>query len=91
MDQDPEICTRGNSMLGLLQLRSGPPDARAAAEKTLCADAHLAMFFRFRRPFLAPPDSSSGFDVTRSILDMILIQGISKLTMADIADNTPLL
>ena len=53
-------------------------------------DAHFAMSLRRRIPFLAPPDLSSAFDVTKSILDMILIHGISKLTMADIADRTPL-
>src|ERR1700720_1455907 len=52
--------------------------------------AHLAMFLRLRIPFLAPPVGSSEFSVTRSILDIMLIQGISRLTMADIADNTPL-
>ena len=37
-----------------------------------------------------PPAGSSGFTVTRSILDMMFIHGISRLTIADIADNTPL-
>jgi hypothetical protein len=48
------------------------------------------MFLLPRKPFLAPPDGSSGFEVTKSIFDMMFIQGISKLTMADMADRTPL-
>jgi hypothetical protein len=52
--------------------------------------AYLAIFLRFLKPFLAPPDGSSAFEVTRSILDIIFIQGISRFTIADIADNTPL-
>lgn len=51
---------------------------------------HLAMFFRPRKPFRAPPDGSSAFAVTRSIFDMTFIQGISRLTMADMAERTPL-
>lgn len=51
---------------------------------------YRAIFLRPRNPFLAPPLGSSVFSVTRSILDMILIHGISKLTIADMADSTPL-
>lgn len=49
----------------------------------------LEISFLVLRP-LRPPAGSSGFAVTRSILDMMLIHGISRLTIADIADNTPL-
>ena len=51
--------------------------------------SHLAISFFALMP-LRPPAGSSGFAVTRSILDMMLIHGISRLTIADIADNTPL-
>ena len=51
---------------------------------------YRAISFRCRMPFLAPPDWSSELAVTKSIFDMILIHGISRLTIADIADSTPL-
>ena len=51
---------------------------------------HLAMFLRVRRPFRPPDEGSSGLGSTRSIFDMTLIHGISRLTIADIADITPL-
>ena len=50
---------------------------------------YLAISFRERNPFLPLPASST-LVVTRSILDMIFIHEISRLTIADIADRTPL-
>lgn len=47
------------------------------------------MSFLARIPFL-PPAGSSGLLVTKSIFDMTFIQGISRFTIADIADKTPL-
>jgi len=41
-------------------------------------------------PFRPPAEGSSLLGRTRSILDMTLIQGISRFTIADIADRTPL-
>jgi hypothetical protein len=52
--------------------------------------SHLAMFLLGRLPILAPLEGSSLFSVTRSIFDIMLIQGISRLTIADMADKTPL-
>lgn len=43
-----------------------------------------------RIPFRPDPGSSEPAPVTRSILESKLIHGISKLTMADMADKTPL-
>ena len=51
---------------------------------------YRAMFRRVRRPLRAPLAGSSGFGRTRSIFDITLTQGISRLTMADMADKTPL-
>jgi hypothetical protein len=51
---------------------------------------YCAMFRRVRRPLRPPLVGSSVFGRTRSIFDMTLIQGISRLTMADMADKTPL-
>jgi len=51
---------------------------------------YRAMFRRVRIPLRPPPAGSSGLGRTRSIFDMTLIQGISRLTMADMADKTPL-
>ena len=39
---------------------------------------------------LRPLPLSSTFVVTRSIFDMMLIQGTSRLTIADMAERTPL-
>lgn len=47
------------------------------------------MSFLRLMPFL-PLASSSLFAVTRSIFDMIFIQGTSRLIMADMAESTPL-
>jgi hypothetical protein len=47
------------------------------------------MSFRVRNP-LRPLAGSLDFVLTRSIFDITLIQGISKLTIADIAESTPL-
>lgn len=54
--------------------------------------AYLAISFLPRTPLRAPPegDGSSTFWVTKSILDIMLIQGISRFTIADIAERTPL-
>jgi hypothetical protein len=51
---------------------------------------YRAMFRRVRRPLRAPLAGSSVLGRTRSIFDMTLTQGISRLTMADMADKTPL-
>lgn len=47
------------------------------------------MSFRARMPFL-PLAGSSTLLVTKSIFDMTFIQGTSRLTIADIAESTPL-
>ena len=51
---------------------------------------YRAMSFFCRIPLRALLDSSEDLAITRSILDMIFIQGISRLTIADMADSTPL-
>ena len=51
---------------------------------------YRAIFRRVRRPLRPPAAGSSGLGRTRSIFDITLIQGISRLTMADMADKTPL-
>lgn len=48
-----------------------------------------AMFRLVRIP-LRPPAGSSEVPLTRSIFDMMLIHGISRLTIADMAERTPL-
>ncbi len=50
---------------------------------------YLAISFRVRMPF-RPLPLSSMLVVTRSILDMIFIHGTSRLTIADMAESTPL-
>ena len=55
----------------------------------LRTNTHRAISFRIRIP-LRPLPGSSVFVVTRSILDMMLIQGTSRLTIADMAERTPL-
>src|ERR1700722_9858892 len=50
----------------------------------------LAISLRSLTPFLPPSFGSSRLAVTRSILDMTLIHGISRFTIADIAESTPL-
>ena len=51
---------------------------------------YRAIFRCVRRPLRPPPAGSSGLGRTRSIFDITLIHGISRLTMADMADKTPL-
>lgn len=50
-------------------------------------DGHLAMSYPASLP---PDDESSVLAITRSLLNMMLIQGISRSTIADIAVRTPL-
>ena len=50
---------------------------------------YLAISRFVRTPFLPLPESLV-LVVTRSILDMMFIQGTSRFTIADIADKTPL-
>ena len=45
---------------------------------------------RARLPFRGWAVSEEGAGETRSILDMMLIHGSSRLTMADMAERTPL-
>lgn len=66
------------------------PERVGTVTKSNTDKGHLAMSFLRRMPFLAPDDGSSVLAVTRSILDMMLIQGISRFTIADMADSTPL-
>jgi hypothetical protein len=54
------------------------------------ATTYRAILRRVRKPLRPPPAGSSGLGRTRSIFDMTLIHGISRLTMADMADKTPL-
>jgi hypothetical protein len=51
---------------------------------------YRAMLRRVRRPLRPPAAGSSGLGRTRSIFDITLIQGTSRLTIADMADKTPL-
>lgn len=53
------------------------------------AESYLAMSFLVRIPF-RPLPLSSMLAVTRSILDMIFSHGTSRLTIADMAESTPL-